>query len=413
MKQGYLSEYFAGVAAKMLTATEIDPQTSRGHEYQGVDTFRAFLGTPSEKQKIPVTYVWLTDDGAPEKLELTGTWYDSRSKQRHRDPEYRLYYPVAAEEVVYRARAGDILLFCLPRQGPLLALSCPSESTIAESLLWLFNLNRTAEFSNNQRDLRNERGAELDFTARYILDLIEIDVALTEDEWLDRLVHKFGSTFPPTGEFSEFARKQLPEADPIGSPDETLLAWIEFEERLFPTLEKHIVGIRLLNGFIQDGVADIDAFVGYSLSVQNRRKARAGSALENHIATILEQNKIQFSRGSITETRNRPDFLFPSAQAYLNNQFPSTRLTMLGVKSTCKDRWRQVLSEADRIPRKHLLTLEPSISENQTNEMKGKLLQLVLPKRLHETYRPAQRDWLMTLEDFIRLVRQRQELSLA
>jgi hypothetical protein len=28
---------------------------------------------------------------------------------------------------------------------------------------------------------------------------------------------------------------------------------------------------------------------------------------------------------------------------------------MPGVKSTCKDRWRQVLAEADRIDHKHLL----------------------------------------------------------
>ncbi len=52
---------------------------------------------------------------------------------------------------------------------------------------------------------------------------------------------------------------------------------------------------------------------------------------------------------------------------------------MLGVKSTCKDRWRQVLSEAARIPDKCLLTVEPGISENQTNEMQANRLQLVLP----------------------------------
>ena len=40
------------------------------------------------------------------------------------------------------------------------------------------------------------------------------------------------------------------------------------------------------------------------------------------------------------------------------------------VKSTCKDRWRQVLSEADRIPNKHLFTLEAAISENQTSKCK-------------------------------------------
>lgn len=82
---------------------------------------------------------------------------------------------------------------------------------------------------------------------------------------------------------------------------------------------------------------------------------------------------------------------------------------MLGAKSTLKDRWRQVLSEAVRIEEKHLLTLEPGISENQTNEMQAKKLQLVVPQRLHATYRPAQRAWLMSLVDFVPLVRSRQE----
>ena len=63
---------------------------------------------------------------------------------------------------------------------------------------------------------------------------------------------------------------------------------------------------------------------------------------------------------------------------------------MLGAKSTLKDRWRQVLSEAERIDNKHLLTLEPGISENQTSEMQVKQLQLVLPRKLHESFRPAQ-----------------------
>jgi len=81
---------------------------------------------------------------------------------------------------------------------------------------------------------------------------------------------------------------------------------------------------------------------------------------------------------------------------------------MLGVKTTCKDRWRQVLTEAERIRLKHLLTLEPGISENQTAEMQSNKLQLVLPTRLHETYRPKQREWLMNLDSFIQLVKERQ-----
>ena len=57
---------------------------------------------------------------------------------------------------------------------------------------------------------------------------------------------------------------------------------------------------------------------------------------------------------------------------------------------------------------KHLLTLEPSISENQTDEMKAELVQLVLPRGLHSTYTPTQQAWLMDVAAFTGLARQRQ-----
>jgi len=110
----------------------------------------------------------------------------------------------------------------------------------------------------------------------------------------------------------------------------------------------------------------------------------------------------------MTENRAKPDFVFPGITNYHDPEFPAVRLTMLGVKSTCKDRWRQVLSEARRIEKKHLFTLEPGISENQTSEMTENRLTLVLPKSLHDSYKPAQQAGLMQLGDFIALARERQ-----
>ena len=112
---------------------------------------------------------------------------------------------------------------------------------------------------------------------------------------------------------------------------------------------------------------------------------------------------------AITENKSKPDFLFPGQQEYHDGTFPTARLSMLAVKSTCKDRWRQVLAEADRIDSKHLLTLEPGISTNQTGEMQDKKLQLVLPKPLHTTYTTQQQAWLYDLRTFTELVRGRQQ----
>lgn len=153
---------------------------------------------------------------------------------------------------------------------------------------------------------------------------------------------------------------------------------------------------------------DVDGFLQYSLSVQNRRKSRIGYALENHIEEIFKIYKIKYSRGKITENKSKPDFVFPSIENYYDNNFDDSLLTMLGVKSTCKDRWRQVLSEADRIKNKHLLTLEIAISENQTTEMRNRNLQLVLPKKLHYTYSDNQRKWIMDMSTFIDIVKDKQ-----
>jgi len=82
----------------------------------------------------------------------------------------------------------------------------------------------------------------------------------------------------------------------------------------------------------------------------------------------------------------RPDFIFPSQEAYLDTSFPAEHLTSLALKTTCKDRWRQILCEADRVPRKHLLTLQGGISVSQLKEMRAANVVLVVPKPLQKDY---------------------------
>lgn len=401
---GSLCEYFAGVGVKSLTATEIDPETSRGHEFQGVDSFRAFLGTPADKMRVPVKYVWLSDEDAPLVLDLNGTWYDSRRGKGHRGPEYRLYYPAAAEDVVYRSRPGDTLFLCMASDRSLLALICASGSSIEQQLLWLFGLDLGGD-DLVQRDLREEQGRVLDLAARHVLELADIEVAVSADDWLERLLRAFPAGLPPTRKFSAFAREAAGEVDPRADPDQTLLTWMDVEERLFMTYERHIVGDRLQQGFIIDGVADVDGFVRYSLEVQNRRKSRAGYALGHHVEALLEIHAIPHKREATTEKRNGPDFLFPGEACYHDPDWPADLLLMLGVKTSCKDRWRQVLAEADRISCKHLLTLEPGISQTQTDEMRKEKLRLVLPRPLHGSFRPAQQPELAAVAEFIDLAR--------
>lgn len=174
---------------------------------------------------------------------------------------------------------------------------------------------------------------------------------------------------------------------------------------MFRRLERRIVSKRLEEGFRDGNRINVDDFIKYSLSVQNRRKSRMGYSLENHLEAVFLALNIGYVRGTVTELRYKPDFLFPSTKAYKDAPAEGHPcLTMLGAKSTCRERWRQVLKEASKIPEKHLLTLEPRITESQTEQMADAQLQLVVPSSIQISYTEEQRRWLLNLNDFIAVV---------
>ena len=403
MKVGYLSEYFESVGAKRLTSVEIDPGTSNQHEFQGVHQLKNILGESSEKVKFSATYIRLSDESEPETVESFATWSDVRRENPNRSPEYHMYYSSTAAPLVHKCKPDDLLIIAKKSNNNLAIILIDHQSTYEEQLCWLFGI---ADDLNklNVNEIKDNSNRELHFAARFILGELGIEVELANDEWLDLILSEIGEEFPSTSIFSSFARTSIKEDISLENPDVTLLNWLEHEEMLFRTLERYKVSKRLEIGF-----TDVDDFISYSLSVQNRRKARAGFALENHIEYIFQKLNINYSRGQVTENKSKPDFVFPDISCYRDSNFSSKYLTMLGVKSTCKDRWRQVLSEASRINNKHLFTLEPAISQNQTNEMISNNLQLVIPEGLHSSYNAEQQKWLLKLYEFIEIVKDRQD----
>lgn len=400
MKHGRLSEYFAGIAAKRLSVVEASVSHSHQHEFNGVEQLKQILGDSLGKTKIPATILYLRDEQVePVSSSAVLTWYDAREKHPTRS-EFRLYFPDNAASAL--AKPGDLLVIARRTDGTAMILICEAGSTIESQVAWLFGVGEVPAGGYTVRD--SPGSTEIALVTRYILEAIGIEVPADEEPYLQDMLQLFGLGFPPTRAFSAYARGTLPGVDPCSDADAALMAWMEQEEALFRTLERHIIKARLKQGFEED----VEAFISYSLSVQNRRKSRVGHALENHCEAIFVANDLRHSRTAVTENRTRPDFLFPGASEYHDPSVDADLLSMLGVKSTCKDRWRQVLSEADRIPQKHLLTLEPAVSLNQTNEMRAKSLQLIIPSALHNSYQPAQREWLMDLGEFVNLVRSKQ-----
>ncbi|NBW11597.1 MAG: restriction endonuclease [Caulobacteraceae bacterium] len=403
MRRGMLSSLFVGAVAKRLTLVETITARSNQHEFQGVKALRELLGD-DDRKGVTTRFVWLSDEAGSLSDDGFASWSNVR-KGKPRAAEYHLYY--SGNSVTELMKAGDLLVIALRQDGTLMVIVAPADGTAQNQILWLFGLEAPETGFSLQR-VAGAHDAELGFAARYVLDELEIEPDEPEADVLDTLIDRFGLVFPTTKVFSALARSSLPDVSAADDPDRALIEWLDREEQLFRRLERRIVAERIGAGFNLDGGVDVDGFLSLSLSVQNRRKARAGQALENHIEAVMAAQGIRYVRGAETENRNKPDFLFPDLEAYRDPAFPAGQLTMLGAKSSLKDRWRQVLSEAERIPNKHLLTLEPGISENQTDEMRTKGLQLVVPRRLHDTFRPAQREWLLDVNGFVGLVRQRQ-----
>lgn len=239
-------------------------------------------------------------------------------------------------------------------------------------------------------------GEALSYTYRQLLEVLGFEVPRTQEIFLEDLLRRFGTTFPTTAEFSRYARETLSDVDALNDPDAALLAWMDQEESLYRTLEHH-----LLKTLFQEAGPDVDRVLEISMQTFQRRRSRAGHALENHVAHVLEAHGVRFARQSTTEGRKRPDFLFPGVAEYGDPAFPEDELRMLAVKTTCKDRWRQVLTEADRVDRKHLLTMEAPISVPQTDEMRSRSIVLVIPGPLHAVFEASQQVRLQTVHGLI------------
>lgn len=188
-------------------------------------------------------------------------------------------------------------------------------------------------------------------------------------------------------------------------PDARLLRRRDCEYELFRSVEEAVELPHVTKGF-----ASIDDFVERAQTILQRRRTRSGRSLELHAREILIEEGFRadrdFSHSPTSEGEKKPDFLFPCEADYKNGDFPAERLRMLAAKTTLKDRWRQILNEADRVPRKHLLTLQEGVSQNQFREMQDANVQLVVPSGLIGKYPAAVQPHLLSVRDFLAELRQ-------
>ncbi len=240
-----------------------------------------------------------------------------------------------------------------------------------------------------------------------LIDIQRVSAETQEKLSIQEFINNLDVDFPASDVMSAAARaieeKTYDHIEYIRlNPDEKIISWTNMEYTLFRTLEYARYGEIITKGF-----QSVDEFVRVANVVLNRRKSRAGKSLEHHLSAIFDGNCIEYSSQAVTEGNKKPDFLFPSQEAYHDHGFSVDYIVSLAAKTTCKDRWRQVLNEADRLrdKPKYLCTLQQGISGAQMDEMQAENVILVVPKPYIATYPKDRRDRIWTLARFVQYVK--------
>ena len=337
-------------------------------------------GRKGENKEKTVQIKWQDDF----TTESCMKYYGQRTRNEYRITRFGRNFPFLQDENV-----GDLLIIAKFTEEDYAGYVLSSDEDIDEFFAY-FNL---APDETNQ--------------------LIDIDGSVKPDEKIAQLLQSFVAqfnNFPETRQMAQGARDCYNNAYGIAEnalrnkPDEVLLNWVDTEYRLFKCMEEKVSADVISKPF-----GSIEAFVQTANEVLNRRKSRAGKSLEHHLADIFTHNELVFEEQAITEDNKKPDFLFPNGECYHNMQFPADDLIVLGAKTTCKDRWRQVLTEADRVDVKYLFTLQQGISKNQLKEMHDSRLTLVVPHKYIASFPQEYQSEISDLKRFISLVRQKQE----
>lgn len=286
-----------------------------------------------------------------------------------------------------------------------LAFQLDSNGTAEECHAWV------CEHEQEEEQLENltgpvEPGTWLTWSpgGRVLPNAVSISEARRTSCWLER--HEMPEEWLwnfPTG--AEIIRKTVElRNDGMYNPDDRLISRRDCEFELFRSLEETVE-----MPLISAGFANMKDFLQVAQRIIQRRKSRAGRSLELHIREIFFEERMRegehFSFQPETEPSYNPDFVFPSEEAYRDPDFPEAKLRMLAVKSTCRERWHQILGEAERIKEKHLLTVQEGVSEKQFSQMREKGIKLVVPAKLSDKYPSSIRAQLVTLESFIAEIR--------
>lgn len=358
---------------KFLSAN--DTGLTGGHQvgvYLPKEVGRSLLGRREAKNKNEknefVVHWW---DGSTDTSTLT--WY-GKSKD-----EFRITRGFSR---IKDENAGDLFVFSVNADRSLSVFLITSDEDV-ESFLEAFALSTTDA-------LKLISGESVEDTSECIPKNIL------------KFVKIFDYEFPDTKAMCDAARKIHTACVDPGQrrpSDAKLISWIETEYSLFRAIEKE----RYKDYYVSP-LGSIDRLVEVANTILNRRKSRAGHSLENHFENILLGRGIRYSAQKETEKGHTPDFIFPGIAEYRDARYSENKLVSLALKTTCRERWNQILNEAKRTKQKHLLTLQAGLPETQFEKMWEAGVRLVVPKSLHKEFPVGVRSRILTVDGFLATV---------
>ncbi len=163
--------------------------------------------------------------------------------------------------------------------------------------------------------------------------------------------------------------------------------FIEVLDLIYKSYLKHEdeIGQKIIDTEISSGrgilLSDLNKFM---LSISQSRKSRAGKAFEFAIESLLSKLSYRFSsqvKGSGITT----DFVLPSREHYNNKPLDSIILT---AKRTLRERWKQVILEANNWVSLFLVTIDENVSQDKNKQAELNIIYIVVPKSLKASKEP-------------------------
>ena len=415
---GRLDEHFVGVGAKKLSATEAaSAGVSHGHELAASGPVLEMLGR--DRTEFRARYVYFGDDDYLED-DSSITLYDAREHQEQRSPEWRLYYPAGCQPME-AMRAGDWCWIALDTAGQVLVVVAPPGSTVARQLDRLFGttLRRGPDSApaRSQQfelfDLSDAGDDALDVDDADLLLALGIAPALDSDHLLPQMVERFGGRhpMPPVAAFTAYARELTQTVDPVAEPDQVLYDWFTTTNDLYFRYERHVLQPVLDTALANEEHIDVDKFFELATRFKNSRFSRAGKSFEQHIAALMDARRLRYGSPARMADGSKPDFLLPTIESYSDPGFPDELLTFLAAKTTTKERWRQVVTEATRSETRYLMTMDRELNSDVLDAMAANGVVPVVPLPIQDQYPEALAARMMSVREFFELADSRQQIA--